>query len=180
MDYITISCCIYCIYIDCYTGIKSLLLSIRAYPFLVMDFTPCFLFLIISWPCSFPWLCCILHSWHCAMLLDIYVESCMPLYFLIRSFVQDSIQFSFFLFLLIFFFQVFLACLMVERRQLVGKGFLTSLLSVKMLLIIFGSLVSINDSLSLQWRTKFRKAMNKADNDASTRAIDSLINYEVS
>lgn len=31
----------------------------------------------------------------------------------------------------------------------------------------------------LQWRTKFRKAMNKADNDASTRAIDSLINYEV-
>ncbi|KAJ8452140.1 hypothetical protein Cgig2_016721 [Carnegiea gigantea] len=32
--------------------------------------------------------------------------------------------------------------------------------------------------LGLQWRTKFRKAMNKADNDASTRAIDSLINYE--
>ncbi|KAF3454774.1 hypothetical protein FNV43_RR05222 [Rhamnella rubrinervis] len=29
-----------------------------------------------------------------------------------------------------------------------------------------------------QWRTKFRKAMNKADNDASTRAVDSLINYE--
>ncbi|KAF7816262.1 ABC transporter B family member 25-like [Senna tora] len=29
-----------------------------------------------------------------------------------------------------------------------------------------------------QWRTKFRKAMNKADNDASSRAIDSLINYE--
>ncbi|KAL1826217.1 ABC transporter B family member 25, mitochondrial isoform X1 [Daucus carota subsp. sativus] len=29
-----------------------------------------------------------------------------------------------------------------------------------------------------QWRTKFRKIMNKADNDASTRAIDSLINYE--
>ncbi|CAL9227205.1 unnamed protein product [Arabidopsis halleri] len=29
-----------------------------------------------------------------------------------------------------------------------------------------------------QWRTKFRLAMNKADNDASTRAIDSLINYE--
>lgn len=29
-----------------------------------------------------------------------------------------------------------------------------------------------------QWRTKFRKAMNEADNDASTRAIDSLINYE--
>lgn len=91
MDYITISCCIYCIYIDCYTGIKSLLLSISAYPFLVMDFTPCFLFLIISWPCSFPWLCCILHSWHCAMLLDIYICWIMPLYFLIRSFVQDSI-----------------------------------------------------------------------------------------
>nr|VDD32540.1 unnamed protein product [Brassica oleracea] len=31
---------------------------------------------------------------------------------------------------------------------------------------------------SSSWRTKFRKAMNKADNDASTRAIDSLINYE--
>ncbi|WOK95890.1 ABC transporter B family member 25, mitochondrial [Canna indica] len=29
-----------------------------------------------------------------------------------------------------------------------------------------------------QWRTKFRQAMNKADNDASTRAIDSLLNYE--
>ncbi|RZB70005.1 ABC transporter B family member 25, mitochondrial isoform X2 [Glycine max] len=29
-----------------------------------------------------------------------------------------------------------------------------------------------------QWRTKFRKAMNKADNDAGTRVIDSLINYE--
>ncbi|KAL0537564.1 hypothetical protein IC582_026543 [Cucumis melo] len=29
-----------------------------------------------------------------------------------------------------------------------------------------------------QWRTKFRKAMNKADNDANTKAIDSLINYE--
>ncbi|XP_019432494.1 PREDICTED: ABC transporter B family member 25, mitochondrial-like isoform X2 [Lupinus angustifolius] len=29
-----------------------------------------------------------------------------------------------------------------------------------------------------QWRTKFRRDMNKADNDASTRAIDSLINYE--
>ncbi|CAL1381352.1 unnamed protein product [Linum trigynum] len=29
-----------------------------------------------------------------------------------------------------------------------------------------------------QWRTKFRKAMNKADNDAGTRAVDSLINYE--
>ncbi|KAJ0975447.1 hypothetical protein J5N97_017412 [Dioscorea zingiberensis] len=29
-----------------------------------------------------------------------------------------------------------------------------------------------------QWRTKFRQAMNKADNDASSRAIDSLLNYE--
>ncbi|ESQ54382.1 hypothetical protein EUTSA_v10027580mg [Eutrema salsugineum] len=29
-----------------------------------------------------------------------------------------------------------------------------------------------------QWRTRFRKAMNKADNDASARSIDSLINYE--
>ncbi|CAN6469541.1 unnamed protein product [Victoria cruziana] len=29
-----------------------------------------------------------------------------------------------------------------------------------------------------QWRTKFRQAMNRADNDAGTRAIDSLINYE--
>ncbi|XP_077239233.1 ABC transporter of the mitochondrion 3 [Tasmannia lanceolata] len=29
-----------------------------------------------------------------------------------------------------------------------------------------------------QWRTKFRQAMNKADNEASSRAIDSLINYE--
>ncbi len=30
----------------------------------------------------------------------------------------------------------------------------------------------------VQWRTKFRQQMNKADNDASTRSIDSLINYE--
>uniref|UniRef100_A0A1D1ZAM3 ABC transporter B family member 25, mitochondrial n=2 Tax=Anthurium amnicola TaxID=1678845 RepID=A0A1D1ZAM3_9ARAE len=29
-----------------------------------------------------------------------------------------------------------------------------------------------------QWRTKFRQAMNKADNDASSRALDSLLNYE--
>ncbi|XP_024535008.1 ABC transporter B family member 25, mitochondrial [Selaginella moellendorffii] len=29
-----------------------------------------------------------------------------------------------------------------------------------------------------QWRTKFRKEMNKAENAAGTRAIDSLINYE--
>ena len=29
-----------------------------------------------------------------------------------------------------------------------------------------------------QWQTKSRQAMNKADNDANTRAIDSLINYE--
>eukprot|EP00891_Asterochloris_glomerata_P008475 jgi/Astpho2/8475/Aster-05520 len=28
------------------------------------------------------------------------------------------------------------------------------------------------------WRTKFRQQMNKADNDASSRSIDSLINYE--
>jgi ABC-type transport system involved in Fe-S cluster assembly fused permease/ATPase subunit len=28
------------------------------------------------------------------------------------------------------------------------------------------------------WRTKFRHHMNEADNDASSRAIDSLINYE--
>ncbi|KAF0976572.1 hypothetical protein FDP41_004471 [Naegleria fowleri] len=29
-----------------------------------------------------------------------------------------------------------------------------------------------------QWRTKFRKQMNKAENDANSRVIDSLINYE--
>ncbi|VDK69029.1 unnamed protein product [Onchocerca ochengi] len=29
-----------------------------------------------------------------------------------------------------------------------------------------------------KWRTKFRHQMNQADNDASSRAIDSLINYE--
>ncbi|KAG9443331.1 hypothetical protein H6P81_014671 [Aristolochia fimbriata] len=29
-----------------------------------------------------------------------------------------------------------------------------------------------------QWRTKFRQAMNKADNDAGSTAIDSLVNYE--
>jgi hypothetical protein len=30
-----------------------------------------------------------------------------------------------------------------------------------------------------QWRTKFRQAMNKADNASSTVAVDSLLNYEV-
>ena len=29
-----------------------------------------------------------------------------------------------------------------------------------------------------QWRTKFRVQMNKADNEAGNKAIDSLINYE--
>lgn len=29
-----------------------------------------------------------------------------------------------------------------------------------------------------QWRTKFRIHMNKAENEASNKAIDSLINYE--
>ena len=43
------------------------------------------------------------------------------------------------------------------------------------LLITFSSIFLCH----VQWRTKFRKAMNKADNDASTKAIDSLINYEV-
>ncbi len=30
----------------------------------------------------------------------------------------------------------------------------------------------------LQWRTKFRQAMNKAESEASSRALDSLINWE--
>ncbi len=29
-----------------------------------------------------------------------------------------------------------------------------------------------------QWRTKYRIDMNKADNEAGNKAIDSLINYE--
>ena len=29
-----------------------------------------------------------------------------------------------------------------------------------------------------QWRTKFRAQMNKADNAAGTKAVDSLINFE--
>lgn len=29
-----------------------------------------------------------------------------------------------------------------------------------------------------QWRTKFRVYMNQAENEASNKAIDSLINYE--
>lgn len=32
--------------------------------------------------------------------------------------------------------------------------------------------------LVTQWRTKFRVEMNKADNEAGSKAIDSLINYE--
>src|ERR1700744_3487240 len=29
-----------------------------------------------------------------------------------------------------------------------------------------------------QWRTKFRIAMNKAENESGNRAVDSLLNYE--
>ena len=29
-----------------------------------------------------------------------------------------------------------------------------------------------------QWRTRFRAQMNKADNAAGTKAVDSLINFE--
>lgn len=29
-----------------------------------------------------------------------------------------------------------------------------------------------------QWRTRFRREMNRADSEASSRAVDSLINYE--
>lgn len=32
--------------------------------------------------------------------------------------------------------------------------------------------------LPLQWRTQFRREMNKAENQASAKAVDSLINYE--
>jgi len=32
--------------------------------------------------------------------------------------------------------------------------------------------------LITEWRTKFRREMNKRDNEASTRAVDSLLNYE--
>lgn len=31
---------------------------------------------------------------------------------------------------------------------------------------------------SLQWRTQFRRQMNRAESQASSRAVDSLINYE--
>ena len=30
----------------------------------------------------------------------------------------------------------------------------------------------------MQWRTRFRREMNRAESQASSRAIDSLINYE--
>ena len=30
----------------------------------------------------------------------------------------------------------------------------------------------------LQWRTRFRREMNRAESEAGSRAIDSLINYE--
>lgn len=30
----------------------------------------------------------------------------------------------------------------------------------------------------LQWRTRFRRDMNRAESEASSRAVDSLINYE--
>jgi ABC-type transport system involved in Fe-S cluster assembly fused permease/ATPase subunit len=30
----------------------------------------------------------------------------------------------------------------------------------------------------VQWRTSFRRAMNRAESEANNRAVDSLINYE--
>ncbi|QCD93853.1 mitochondrial ABC transporter ATM [Vigna unguiculata] len=36
----------------------------------------------------------------------------------------------------------------------------------------------IDSLINYEWRTKLRETMNMADNDASTRVIDSLINYE--
>lgn len=42
-------------------------------------------------------------------------------------------------------------------------------------------LVTVYSTLTLgitQWRTKFRAQMNKADNAAGTKAVDSLINFE--
>jgi len=42
-------------------------------------------------------------------------------------------------------------------------------------------LVTVYSGVTLgitQWRTKFRAQMNKADNAAGTKAVDSLINYE--
>lgn len=33
-------------------------------------------------------------------------------------------------------------------------------------------------AVPLQWRTRFRREMNRADSEASSRAVDSLINYE--
>ncbi len=33
-------------------------------------------------------------------------------------------------------------------------------------------------SLLLQWRTKYRVVMNKADSEGGSRVIDSLLNYE--
>lgn len=42
------------------------------------------------------------------------------------------------------------------------------------LVMVYGTV-----SLSItQWRTKFRVQMNKADNAAGTKAVDSLINFE--
>ncbi|CAI6008512.1 unnamed protein product [Closterium sp. NIES-65] len=63
-------------------------------------------------------------------------------------------------------------------------GLVSSILAYKFgpsFAVVTGATVTAYTAFTLgitQWRTKFRQQMNKADNDSSSRAIDSLINYE--
>jgi ATP-binding cassette subfamily B protein len=54
------------------------------------------------------------------------------------------------------------------------------LYDVRFALVTFGTIaLYITYTLSVtEWRTKFRRAMNETDSEASTKAIDSLLNFE--
>ena len=40
------------------------------------------------------------------------------------------------------------------------------------------SLISVVTILVTEWRTKFRRDMNKLDNERNTKGVDSLLNFE--
>lgn len=43
---------------------------------------------------------------------------------------------------------------------------------------VFWELLCGTRWVQVQWRTRFRQAMNRAENQGNARAVDSLLNYE--
>jgi ABC-type transport system involved in Fe-S cluster assembly fused permease/ATPase subunit len=69
----------------------------------------------------------------------------------------------------------------IERRIKFQPVLLTNKQNISLISILLVMMPAscCNQNCKLQWRTKFRQTMNKAENAASSLAIDSLINYEV-